>query len=468
MTFTPDILSLLAGAAGGLVCGLLAGLAASRLLPSAAKAQLEFSENERAALSGRTAAQEEKLQAALQDKARLESELKNQAAALQEQVNIIAETKKQMSADFKAMSLEALNASRENFLSLAQERFTQMQAAAQANIKGTVDPLATTLKMMDEKVTLLEKERHGAYGELREHLKAMKTDQDKLRSETAGLVQALRSPSTRGQWGEMQLKRTLEMAGLVEGIHYDQQVSVDNQRPDVVVKLPGGKSIVIDAKAPIEAYLDSIKEGASEQEREAALDRHVRHVREHIKQLGSKAYWQKFDTPEFVIMFLPGESYFSAAIERDPGLLEAGVEQKVIPSSPTTLISLLKAVAYGWQQEKLAENAREISDLGRDLYKRLSVFGEHMQKIGKGLSSAMKSYNDGVGSLERNVLPKAREMHDHQTLSGDDGRLPVLDQLDQSPRQLTAPEFLRQDDDARDGEGEGEDGDAPAKEAKKA
>lgn len=451
MTFTPDMLSILLGAGAGGVLGIITGLLLARLLPNAAKAQLAFSEEERAKQVARAEDLARQLQEQAAENARLGSALENKTLLLQEQTAVITEAKKQMSADFKAMSLEALNASRENFLALAQERFTHMQAQAQANIKGTVDPLAHTLKMMDEKVTLLEKERHGAYGELRAHLAAMKTDQDKLRSETAGLVQALRSPSTRGQWGEMQLKRTLEMAGLVEGIHYEQQVSVNDQRPDVVVRLPGGKCIVIDAKAPIEAYLDSLKDGISEQERAQALDRHARHVRERIQELGRKTYWEKFDTPEFVIMFLPGESYYSAAIERDPALLEAGVDQKVIPSSPTSLIALLKAVAYGWQQEKLAENAREISDLGRELYKRLSVFGEHMQKIGRGLAGAVKSYNEGVGSLERTVLPKAREMHERQNISGADGRLPELDALESAPRQLSAPEYSNT---AQNGEGE--------------
>ena len=231
------------------------------------------------------------------------------------------------------------------------------------------------------------------------------------------------------------------MAGLVEGVHFDQQVSVDSQRPDVVVRLPGGKNIVIDSKAPIEAYLDSLKDGISEKDRFTQLDRHARHVRDHIKALGSKSYWEKFDTPEFVVMFLPGESYYSAALERDPALLEAGVDQKVIPATPTTLISLLKAVAYGWRQEKLAQNAQEISDLGRDLYKRLSTYGGHMQRVGKGLAGAIGSYNDAVGSLERSVLPAARRFQNLQGIGNEDD-LPDLDALDLNPRQLTAPELL--------------------------
>lgn len=379
---------------------------------------------------------ETQVQDLLQQNARLQSDIAN----LSEQKALIEQTKQQMSADFKAMSLEALNASRENFLALAQEKFGQLQTAAKTDIKQVVSPVEQTLKQMDEKIALLEKERQGAYGELRQHLQGMKSDQEKLRSETSSLVQALRSPSTRGQWGEMQLKRTLEMAGMVEGVHFDQQVSVDDQRPDVVIKLPGGKSIVIDSKVPIDAYMDALKDGISETERKDALDRHARHVGTRIKDLGKKSYFEKFDTPEFVVMFLPSESYFSAALERDPGLIEAGVDQKVIPASPTTLISLLKAVHYGWRQEKLAENAREISDLGRDLYKRLGSFGGHLQKLGKGLSGAIGSYNDAVGSLERNVLPSARKF---QTLQGieSDASLPDFAVIEQTARPLIAPEL---------------------------
>lgn len=418
MTFSFDIMSSLLGLAAGFAIGFLA----FRKKDSGLEVHL----------AEKSAALEKQNQELLQKTARLESELEKEAEALQSQLQLIETTKAQMTADFKAMSLEALNASRENFLSLAQEKFSQLHNAAQSNIKETVNPLAQTLKMMDEKVTLLEKERHGAYGELREHLKAMKQDQDKLRGETASLVQALRSPSTRGQWGEMQLKRTLEMAGLVQGIHFDEQVAIENQRPDVVVYLPGGKNIVIDAKAPIEAYLDALKEGAPEEERIVSLDRHARHVREHIKQLGSKAYWEKFDTPEFVVMFLPGESYYSAALERDPSLLEAGVDQKVIPSSPTTLIALLKAVAYGWQQEKLAANAQEISQLGAELYKRLCTFSNHLEKVGKGISGAVENYNKAVGSFTSRLLPAAREFQDRQSLV-DDEKLVDLAQIESAP-----------------------------------
>jgi DNA recombination protein RmuC len=432
MPISPDALPfILSGGAAGLILGLGLGFVLFRKGTSDLQTHL----------SEKASALDLQVQDLLQKNAKLESTIES----LHEQKDLIDTAKKQMSDDFKAMSLEALNASRENFLALAQERFALLHTNAQTSIKEVVNPVEQTLKVMDQKITLLEKERHNAYGELREHLKTMKLDQDKLRGETASLVQALRSPSTRGQWGEMQLKRTLEMAGLVEGVHFDQQVSVDSQRPDVVVRLPGGKNIVIDSKAPIEAYLDSLKDGITEQDRFTQLDRHARHVRDHIKALGSKSYWEKFDTPEFVVMFLPGESYYSAALERDPALLEAGVDQKVIPATPTTQISLLKAVAYGWRQEKLAQNAQEISDLGRDLYKRLSTYGGHMQRVGKGLAGAIGSYNDAVGSLERSVMPAARRFQNLQGIGNEDD-LPDLDALDLNPRQLTAPELLASKD----------------------
>ncbi|MBL1146471.1 MAG: DNA recombination protein RmuC [Pseudomonadota bacterium] len=386
----------------------------------------------------------------------------------EEKQKFVEQMQEKMGDSFKAMSQEALNANRETFLALAKEKLKQSQDDALHDldkrhkaIQELVKPVSDSLEKMDQKIGVLEKERQNAYGELKQYLSSMKLDQEKLRGETASLVQALRSPSQRGQWGELQLKRTLEMAGLVKGVHYEEQVTVKgeglHQRPDVVVKMPGGQSIVIDAKVPLDAYLDSLKDGISEEERMRALDRHAAHVRARIKELSSKAYWEQFDTPEFVVMFLPGESYFSAALERDPSLLEAGIDHRVLPASPTTLISLLKAVSYGWRQEKLAQNAQEISMLGKDLYKRLAVFGGHMHKVGKGIAGAMSSYNQAVGSLERNVFSAARKF-DALEVTTDQTQLPDLDPLDQSPRPLlsediktTLPDAAPADDTEDDG-----------------
>lgn len=397
---------------------------------------------------------------ALQTKLELAEEHHRELA--EEKQKFVEQMQEKMGDSFKAMSQEALNANRETFLALAKEKLKQSQDDAQHDlekrqkaIQDLVKPVNDGLEKMDQKISTLEKERHNAYGELKQYLSSMKSDQEKLRGETASLVQALRSPSQRGQWGELQLKRTLEMAGLVEGVHYEQQVTVkdadSHHRPDVVIKMPGGQSIIIDAKVPLDAYLDSLKDGISEEERIQALDRHAAHVKARMKELGSKAYWEKFDTPEFVVMFLPGESYYSAALERDPGLLEAGMDHRVLPSSPTTLISLLKAVSYGWRQEKLADNAREISDLGKDLYKRLSVFGGHMHKVGKGLAGAMNSYNQAVGSLERNVFSAARKF-DALEVTTESTELPDLDPLEQSPRPLISQDIANQAEAEEDGD----------------
>jgi len=352
---------------------------------------------------------------------------------------------------FQATAQDALNKSSEQFLQLAQEKLKASQSESahdlekrQKAIYELIDPVNKALTTMDEKLKGLEHARVSAYAELKTNLQTMATDQIKLRQETASLVQALRSPSTRGQWGEMQLRRCLEMAGMQRGVHFEEQVQITDregaqQRPDVIIKLSGGQSIIIDAKAPLDGFLDAIKEGASEEERDMGLTRHARHVKSHIRTLGSKSYWEQFDTPEFVVMFLPGESYFSAALETDPSLIEAGVDQRVIPATPTTLIALLKSVMYGWRQEQLAENAKDISALGSDLYDRLSIFTGHMQKVGKGLDGAIQSYNKAISSLENRVLVTARKFEGlHATRQTKE--LPVPDPLDHSVRILNAPE----------------------------
>jgi len=352
---------------------------------------------------------------------------------------------------FKATAHEALSQSNERFLQLAQEKLKASQSESahdlekrQKAIADLVDPVNKALNAMDEKLQGLEQARLKAYTELHSNLQTMAQDQLKLRQETATLVQALRSPSTRGQWGEMQLRRCLEMAGMQKGVHFEEQVSAKDgqggmQRPDVIVKLSGGQSIIIDSKAPLEGFLDALKDGVSEEERDIALTRHARHVKEHIRALGSKSYWEQFESPEFVVMFLPGESYFSAALEKDPALIEAGVDQRVIPATPTTLISLLKAVMYGWKQEQLAENAREISSLGAELYERISTFTGHMQKVGKGLGTAMDSYNKAISSLESRVLVTARRFEELHT-APQGKSIPPTDQIDHSIRSLSAPE----------------------------
>ncbi len=349
---------------------------------------------------------------------------------------------------FDGLAQDALRKSSEQFLQLAQEKLTQSQNNSayelekrQKAISDLIDPVNKTLSTMGEKLGELEKARLSAYSELRTQISGMTQDQMKLRQETSSLVQALRSPSARGQWGEMQLKRCLEMAGMVEGVHFRQQVTIEGQRPDVIIELPGKKQIIIDSKAPIDAYLNAFKDDTTDEQRLQHLDTHARHVKDHLKKLGAKSYWKNFESPEFVIMFLPGESYFSAALERDPSLIEAGVIEKVIPSSPTTLISLCKAVMYGWSQEKLADSAREISELGQELYKRVSTFGGHMDNVGKGLEKAIGSYNQAIGSLESNVLPQARRFKDYEVASGHKD-IETIQLVKTTTRNLSSPELL--------------------------
>ena len=315
----------------------------------------------------------------------------------------------------------------------------------QQAIDALVKPLEKSLKQVDDKLQDIEKNRIEAYSGLTEQVKSLTKTQNELRSETSNLVKALRRPDVRGRWGEIQLQRVVEMAGMLEHCDFIQQQSVqtdDGQlRPDLIVTLPGGKSIVVDSKVPLTAFLDAI-ETTDENTRSDKMKDHARHVRTHIQNLSKKSYFSQFDhTPEFVVLFLPGEVFFSAALEHDPSLIEMGVEQNVIIATPTTLIALLKAVAYGWTQERLAENAKEISDLGKELYKRLSQMGDHLAKVGKGLEGATRAYNSAIGSFEGRVLVTARKFDDlHVTVSGRD--LKPLPPVDESPRALQAPEMV--------------------------
>jgi len=351
----------------------------------------------------------------------------------------------------KALAAEALASNNESFLTLAKTQLEQLQQKTQQDleqrkqaVEHLVAPIAESLQKVDGKLQELEVARTGAYSELRTQVGQLVEAQKELRSETGNLVSALRDrPNVRGRWGEIQLRRVVEMAGMVEHCDFETQKHVALEdgklRPDLVVSLPGGKSVVVDAKFAGQAYLESL--GAKNDDaRTAKLRDHARQVRDHVTKLSAKSYWSQFDnTPEFVVLFIPGETYLSAALEQDPGLIEDGVNQQVIIATPTTLIALLRAVAYGWRQETIAESARVISDLGRELYTRLATFTEHVAKVGRGLETAIKSYNEAVGSLETRVLPSARKFKEHGIAPA--GELAELYVVDRSIRPITAAEL---------------------------
>lgn len=337
----------------------------------------------------------------------------------------------------RTASSEALQQSSTAFLDLAQTK-----------LDAYVAPLRESLGKVEVQVTALEHARREAYGALTEGVRQLRVDQERLRTETGNLVTALRAPHTRGRWGEIQLRRVIEMAGMLQHCDFDEQVTTTDDegnmlRPDVVVRLPGGKNVVIDSKVPLIAYLDACSEDRTDDERRALLADHARHVREHIQRLGQKAYWRQLpSTPEFVVMFLPDETFLRVALEQDSSLVELAVGNNVIPASPTNLIGLLRAVHYGWQQETIAESARQVSDLGRELYRRLSTMGAHVTKLGRSLDGAVKAYNETVGSLETRVLPQARAFERHG-ITGIE--IPELSPVDRQARALAAPELVPDD-----------------------
>ena len=327
------------------------------------------------------------------------------------------------------------------FLLHSRRRDSDTQAFA-ALASATLAPVRESLEKVDHKIQELEKARVGAYATLSEQVRSLVETQSQLRTETGKLVTALRTPSARGRWGEIQLRKVVEMAGMLNYCDFTEQESVDTGegrlRPDLIVRLPGGKNVVVDAKTPLDAYLGAL-EAPDDAGRDALLKDHARRVREHMAELGRKGYWSQFDpAPEFVVMFLPGEMFFSAALQQDPGLIEHGVDEKVIPASPTTLIALLRSVAYGWQQETIAESAQQISALGRDLYERLATLAGHFDTLGKNLDSAVGSYNKAVGSMETRVLVAARKFE--ELGAAPSGGLPGPREVDQRSRVLHPPE----------------------------
>ncbi len=353
---------------------------------------------------------------------------------------------------FQSLSAEALRQNNRAFLDLAETRLREARAETAADIdarkraiEDMLSPVAKALDAVDREIKDAERRRSETGAALLEKIAALEASGQGLRAETQRLVDALKRPGVRGRWGELQLRRVVELAGMVEHCDFTQQETVHGDdgnrlRPDVIVRLPGGKQVVVDAKVPLDAYLKAL-DATSDDARQQLLADHARQVRAHLTQLSAKGYGAQLDpSPEFVVMFLPGEVFFSAALEQDPSLIEFGVERHVIPASPTTLIALLRAVAYGWQQQAMEENARRISDLGRQLYDAVRVLGGHFDTLGSRLKSSLDAYNQAVGSLEGNVLVKARKFKELAAAGASEDIAPV-EVIDRVPRILQAPEL---------------------------
>jgi len=334
--------------------------------------------------------------------------LREETIRLRERLAAITDSREQVSTEFRALAADALRGNNEQFLHLAESTLERKQSAVDELVK----PLKASLEKVDAQIHAMEVQRSGAYATLTQQVRNMAEGQVKLGDETRRLVEALRTPATRGRWGEIQLRRVVEMAGMVAYCDFSEQVTAGAEgnriRPDLIVRLPNNKRIVVDSKVPLKSYLESLEE-PTEAGRAVKLKQHAVQIRNHLRSLSEKAYWAQFQpAPEFAILFLPGEIFFSAALQQDPELIEYGVAQNVILATPTTLIALLKAVAFGWKQDQFTENAKEVLDLGCTLYERIRIFTEQYNEIGKNLNRAASAYNKANGSLESRLLPAAR------------------------------------------------------------
>jgi DNA recombination protein RmuC len=367
---------------------------------------------------------------------------------LEAQRRLVEEARARLSESFQALSAEALRQSNDSFLKLARQALDAQLNPREEAIKGLVEPLRDSLTRYEKHLRELEATRQSAYGSLEEHLRTLSATSERLQRETGTLATALsRSSQARGQYGEVALRRIVELAGMTARCDFSEQVHAEGEggrvRPDLVVHLPDRRDIVVDAKAPLSAYFDAVAATRPE-DRQAALARHAQQLRAHMTQLSSKTYWAEFaQSCDFVVMFIPGESSFAAAIEADDALLEDAMERRVVIATPTTLIGLLLAIHQGWRQAQMAESAERISKLGRDLYDRIRILGSHFERVRKGLVQATEAYNATVGSLEGRVLPAARKLEELGAASAD--TIETLEPIDQQPRQLTAPELLVQE-----------------------
>jgi DNA recombination protein RmuC len=355
-----------------------------------------------------------------QDVGRLETKIKNQDAIEQERATAFEAANAQLTRAFSELANQSLKSNSENFLRLAEQNLGAQQEKAKRElgdrekaVEELVKPIRDALQSSQKQIADLEKSRSEAYGGIKTQLESMQASQKSLKQETQNLVNALRRPEVRGRWGEITLRRLVELAGMVEHCDFQEQVHTvdDGQviRPDMIVRMPDRRVLVVDVKTPLDAYLEAV-EADNDKQRKLGLERHAKNVRAHIRMLASKTYWDQFDeSPEFVILFIPGDQFLSAALNEEPDLIEYALSKQIILATPTSLVALLKAVAYGWRQLALADNAKEIRTLAEDLYGRLATFVGHMNRMGRQLASSVEHYNKAVGSLERNVLPGARK-----------------------------------------------------------
>jgi DNA recombination protein RmuC len=447
---------------GGVIGGAVAWAWASQRARAAAAAELRGMEARLAAAegsaaevrSGLTLAREEagKLQEALRatgaEKATAEARLAEARGALEEQRRGLEEAKGQLAETFQSLAADALRASREDFLVLADQRFRALAqqaegelAARQTAVAGLVQPLQQSLETFQQEARALEEKRLREVSSLGQRLGDMVQAQTALQRETANLVNALRAPQVRGRWGEIALRKTAELAGMTKHCDFVEQASVSTDggrlRPDMIVRLPGKREIVVDAKVALNAYLEGLEAPTPEQ-REAMLVRHAQQVRAHVKRLASKEYWSQFpQAPDFVVLFIPGEVFFAAAAERDPDLLQDALANQVLIATPTTFIGLLLTAAYGWRQEQLAENADKVSKIGQELHERIVVFVEHLARVGKALKTSVDAYNGAIGSFEARVLPAARRLG--ELAASGNKEILAPEPVDQAPRALSGP-----------------------------
>ncbi len=384
----------------------------------------------------------EKMAGLQREKAVAETRVEETNKKMEEQKELFDRAKEKMTETFQALSGESLKSNNKAFLELAKESLEGLLKEARGDIvrneesiKHTVKPLEEALKRYEKQISELEKTRATAYGNMEGQIRSLMESQQSLQKETGNLVTALRRPEVRGRWGEVTLKRVAELAGMIDHCDYFEQVSVDTaagrRRPDMIVRLPADREIVVDSKVSLDAFLDAIS-ADSDEERKTLMIKHAQQVRKHMKDLSSKAYWDQFEkTPEFVVMFIPGESFLSVAVENDLTLIEDGMEKGVIIATPTTLISLLRAIAYGWRQEQVEKNAREISVLGRELYERIQPFLGHVNKAGMSLSQSVEAFNDMIGSLERRVIVSIKKFKE-LGVSGEK-ELPEIKRIDRNP-----------------------------------